>query len=83
MNTVKRPPVLAAAMPLIPASAKDRALHKGHRMMTLVILCIMENQVTLIYQDRKRECQRNIEEDQQQIFQETLEAQRTYFLRRL
>lgn len=51
--------------------------------MTLVILCIMENQVTLIYQDRKRECQRNIEEDQQQIFQETLEAQRTYFLRRL
>ena len=51
--------------------------------MTLVILCIMENQVTLIYQDRKRECQRNIEEDQQQIFQETLEAQRTYFLRSL
>ena len=51
--------------------------------MTLVILCTTENQVTLIYQDRKRECQRNIEEDQQQIFQETLEAQRTYFLRSL
>lgn len=29
MNTVKRPPVLAAAMPLVPASARERALSKG------------------------------------------------------
>ena len=50
--------------------------------MTLVILCIMVNQVTLIYLDRKTKCQRNIEEDQQ-ILLETLEVKKTYSLQKL